>query len=90
MLDMRQAERLVAQLREAAERPTQPIDPALPLEMARAAKSKRPSERCSATRRGGGGVAFRPRRRGRERGARWLKAACPVVRLKADTTRRTT
>jgi uncharacterized C2H2 Zn-finger protein len=36
MLDMRQAERLVAQLREAAERPTQPIDPALPLEMARA------------------------------------------------------
>ena len=36
MLDMEQAEALVAQLRRADERATQPIDPALPLAMARA------------------------------------------------------
>jgi hypothetical protein len=36
MLDMQQAEALVAQLRTAEERATQPIDPAFPLEMARA------------------------------------------------------
>jgi hypothetical protein len=36
MLDMQQAETLVAQLRTADERTRQPIDPALPLEMARA------------------------------------------------------
>src|SRR5688572_30470363 len=36
MLDMRQAEDLIAQLRKAGERAAQPIDPALPLEMARA------------------------------------------------------
>jgi Zn-finger nucleic acid-binding protein len=36
MLDMQQAEALVAQLRTAADRTAQPVDPALPLEMARA------------------------------------------------------
>jgi len=36
MLDMTQTEALVAQLRKAEARATQPIDPALPLEMARA------------------------------------------------------
>jgi hypothetical protein len=36
MLDMPQAEALVAQLRKAEDRAKQPIDPALPLEMARA------------------------------------------------------
>ena len=36
MLDMRQAENLIAQLRKAEGRATQPIDPALPLQMARA------------------------------------------------------
>jgi hypothetical protein len=36
MLDVQQAEALVAQLRRADERATQPIDPALPLAMARA------------------------------------------------------
>ena len=36
MLDMQQAEALVAQLRKADARATQPVDPALPLEMARA------------------------------------------------------
>ena len=36
MLDMQQAEAMVAQLRKADERATQPVDPALPLEMARA------------------------------------------------------
>ena len=36
MLDMRQAESLIAQLRCGEVRATQPIDPALPLEMARA------------------------------------------------------
>ncbi len=35
MLDMQQAERLVAQLRDA-DRPDKPIDPALPLALARA------------------------------------------------------
>jgi hypothetical protein len=33
---MRQAENLIAQLRQAEARAAQPIDPALPLEMARA------------------------------------------------------
>jgi Zn-finger nucleic acid-binding protein len=36
MLDMQQAATLVAQLRTAEERATQPVDPALPLELARA------------------------------------------------------
>lgn len=36
MLDLRQAEALVAQLRGAADRAGQPVDPALPLELARA------------------------------------------------------
>lgn len=36
MLDMTQAEALVAQLQKAEDRAAQPIDPALPLEMARA------------------------------------------------------
>jgi hypothetical protein len=36
MLDMKQAEALVEQLRKAELRTTQPVDPALPLEMARA------------------------------------------------------
>lgn len=36
MLDMQQAEALIAQLRRADERATQPIDPAFPLAMARA------------------------------------------------------
>ena len=35
MLDMHQAERLIAQLRDA-DRPDKPIDPALPLALARA------------------------------------------------------
>jgi DNA-directed RNA polymerase subunit RPC12/RpoP len=36
MLDMKQAEKLVAQLQKAADRASQPVDPALPLELARA------------------------------------------------------
>ena len=36
MLDMQQAEALIGQLRTANERATQPVDPALPLAMARA------------------------------------------------------
>ena len=36
MLDMQQAEALVAQLRKAEDRAMQPVDPALPLELARA------------------------------------------------------
>jgi hypothetical protein len=35
MLDMKQAQVLIAELREADERSRQPIDPALPLELAR-------------------------------------------------------
>ena len=36
MLDMKQAEALVAQLQRAEDRTSQPVDPALPLELARA------------------------------------------------------
>jgi hypothetical protein len=45
MLDMRQAESLIAHLRHAEARATQPIAPALPLEMARA---RRDAERAFA------------------------------------------
>ena len=49
----KQAERLVAQLREAADRTGQPVDPALPLALARArrANRQRHSRRCRRTRR---------------------------------------
>ena len=60
MLDMRQAESLIAQLRSGEVRATQPIDPALPLEMARARRDvERASRRWQTMKRGGG------RRRGR-------------------------
>jgi hypothetical protein len=36
MLDMKQAEKLVAQLQKAEDRAHQPIDPALPIELLRA------------------------------------------------------
>ena len=49
MLDMQQAETLVAQLREADDRATQPIDTALPLELARA---RREVEQAFAGQRG--------------------------------------
>jgi hypothetical protein len=45
MLDLRQAERLVAQLQKAEDRAHQPIDPALPLELARV---RRQTERTFA------------------------------------------
>ena len=43
MLDMKQAERLVAQLQKAEDRANQPIDPALPIELLRA---RRETERA--------------------------------------------
>src|SRR5262245_38384756 len=43
MLDMKQAEKLVAQLQKAEDRATQPIDPALPIELLRA---RRETERA--------------------------------------------
>ena len=50
MLDMKQAEKLVAQLQKAEGRAHQPIDPALPIELLRA---RRETERAFA------GAAFR-------------------------------
>jgi hypothetical protein len=43
MLDMKQAEKLVAQLQKAEDRASQPVDPALPIELLRA---RRESERA--------------------------------------------
>jgi Zn-finger nucleic acid-binding protein len=45
MLDIKQAERLVAQLRKAEDRANQPVDPALPIELLRA---RRDTERAFA------------------------------------------
>ena len=45
MLDMKQAEKLVAQLQKAEDRANQPVDPALPIELLRV---RRETERAFA------------------------------------------
>ena len=88
MLDMRQAEpgRATAGSRRAA---VQPIDPALPLEMAPPRSRSLPSG--AARRDVVAGRRVRPRRRGRERDCAMAEGvACRYGRLKAEPTKMTT